>query len=77
MKQNVKQHLHENEWKYHTGMQKMLQHWEEKTKDAFLKLLESKRTYLEDLIKDTPINEEIIRNQLYQIDLEEERLRMP
>lgn len=69
-------------------VQRMLQHWEEKskvadddwmngkTKSILLKMLESQREYLKNLNKDPSINEEIIRNQLYQIDLEEERLKM-
>ena len=72
----------------HAEMQKTLQHWEEKSKTAddsvmnektrsiFLEILESQREYLKNLNKDPSINEEIIRNQLYQIDLEEERLKM-
>lgn len=39
-------------------------------------MLEVQRQYLSDLNKDPKINEEIIRQQLYQIDLEEERLKM-
>ncbi|UAY53635.1 Na+/H+ antiporter [Ferruginibacter albus] len=79
---------HENEWKGHDGMQQLLHHWEEKTKASddswmdeniktiFLEMLESQRQYLSKLNKDVTIDEEIIRTQLYQIDLEEERLRM-
>jgi CPA1 family monovalent cation:H+ antiporter len=48
----------------------------EKTKSIFLEILESQREYLKDLNKDPSVNEETIRNQLYQIDLEEERLRI-
>ncbi|MBL7711629.1 MAG: cation:proton antiporter, partial [Chitinophagaceae bacterium] len=67
---------------------KMLQHWEEKskapedsrmndnTKAILYELLESQRRYLAELNKDAAINEEIIRQQLYQIDLEEERLKV-
>lgn len=47
----------------------------EKTKIIFLEMLESQRQYLEDLNKDPKIDEEIIREQLYLIDLEEERLK--
>jgi CPA1 family monovalent cation:H+ antiporter len=71
----------------HAGMQKLLHHWEEKskasnddwmnekTKIIFLEMLESQRNYLEDLNKDITIDEEIIREQLYLIDLEEERMK--
>jgi CPA1 family monovalent cation:H+ antiporter len=69
-------------------MQKTLQHWEEKSKTAddsvmnektrsiFLEILESQREYLKNLNKDPLVNEEKIRSQLYQIDLEEERLKI-
>lgn len=39
-------------------------------------MLESQRQFLAELNKDVSVNEEIIRHQLYQIDLEEERLKM-
>lgn len=67
-------------------MQKLLTHWDEKVKAAddnwmnkktkllFLEMLESQRQYLAELNKDPSIDEEIIRMQIYQIDLEEERL---
>lgn len=95
MKQGLKEHTYQFlRGKYdgglrdHAGMQKLLQHWEEKTKAAddewmnkktktiFLEMLESQREYLAELNKDPLVDEEIIRNQLYLIDLEEERLRM-
>lgn len=72
----------------HEGMERMLKMWEERTKAAdnmlmnektkviFIEMLESQRQYLTELNKDPKINEEIIREQLYQIDLEEERLKM-
>ncbi|MFT3980041.1 MAG: Na+/H+ antiporter [Ferruginibacter sp.] len=78
---------YENELKGHAGMEKLLQHWEEKskasddswmnerTKQIFIEMLESQREYLSELNKDDTIDEEFIRRQLYQIDLEEERLR--
>jgi Na+/H+ antiporter len=80
-----KQHKHPDT---HAGMAKMLQHWEEKskapdeswmnekTKIVLYELLESQRQFLSELNKDATINEEIIRQQLYQIDLEEERLKV-
>jgi CPA1 family monovalent cation:H+ antiporter len=95
IKQGLREHVrrflqnkYDNEWQGHAEMQKMLQHWEEKSKTAdnsvmnektksiFLEILESQREYLKDLNKDPSVNEETIRNQLYQIDLEEERLRI-
>lgn len=81
-------HKHENEYQNHAWMQKLLHHWEEKSKAAdddwmdenakklLIEMLESQRQYLNKLNKDPKIDEEIIRQQLYQIDLEEERLRM-
>jgi CPA1 family monovalent cation:H+ antiporter len=65
-----------------------LKHWEEKNqanntdwmddkiKAVLFEMLESQRQFLTELNKDISVNEEIIRHQLYQIDLEEERLRM-
>jgi CPA1 family monovalent cation:H+ antiporter len=95
IKQGLREHVrrflqnkYDSEWRGHAEMQKMLQHWEEKSKTAdnsvmnektksiFLEILESQREYLKDLNKDPSVNEETIRNQLYQIDLEEERLRI-
>jgi CPA1 family monovalent cation:H+ antiporter len=69
-------------------MQKFILQWEErakatddnwmneKTKVIFVELLEIQRQYLVELNKDPKIDEEIIRQQLYQIDLEEERLKI-
>jgi len=47
-----------------------------KTKTIFVEVLEIQRQYLTELNKDPKIDEEIIRQQLYQIDLEEERLKV-
>jgi len=91
LKQHVYHFLknkHENELNGHAGLERMLKHWEEKieandtewmnekTKDIFFEMLESQRQFLSELNKDISVNEEIIRHQLYQLDLEEERLRM-
>ncbi|NML71356.1 Na+/H+ antiporter [Chryseobacterium sp. RP-3-3] len=91
LKQHVYHFLkakHENELQGHVGIEMMLKHWEEKTKAndddwmneknkiIFVEILESQRQYLSELNKDITINEEVIRQQLYQIDLEEERLKM-
>lgn len=79
---------YENELKEHAGLQMMLRHWEEKiqspnenwtnekTREIIFMMLESQRAYLNSLNKDASISEEIIRAQLYQIDLEEERWRV-
>ncbi|WP_316802052.1 Na+/H+ antiporter [Pedobacter nototheniae] len=95
IKQKLRQHIsqflknkYENELHDHRAMEKILRHWEEKTKAAnddwmddkiksvFVEMLESQRQFLSELNKDPTINEEIIRTQLYQIDLEEERLKI-
>lgn len=72
----------------HTGLEKFFKQWEErakasddswmneKTKKIFREILESQRAYLAELNKDPKIDEELIRQQLYQIDLEEERLKI-
>lgn len=79
---------YDNELNGHAGMEKFLKHWEEKskatddswmnekTKIIFVELLESQRQYLTELNKNSSINEELIQQQLYQIDLEEERLKV-
>jgi Na+/H+ antiporter len=91
LKQHVYQFLktkYENELNGHAGMEKFLKQWEErakatddswmnnKTKIIFVEVLEVQRQYLVELNKDPQIDEEIIRQQLYQIDLEEERLKI-
>ncbi|MDT4843696.1 Na+/H+ antiporter [compost metagenome] len=72
----------------HAGMEKFLKQWEErakanddswmneKTKAIFIEMLDSQRQYLTELNKDPNIDEDIIRQQLYQVDLEEERLKI-
>lgn len=84
----VLKNKYENELQGHEGIEKILKNWEErakatddswmneKTKTIFVELLQSQREYLTELNKDPSINEEIIRQQLYQIDLEEERLKI-
>lgn len=79
---------HEKELNGHAGIERMLQHWEEKIKAddvgwmneknkiIIVEMLESQRQYLSELNKDISIDEEVIRQQLYQIDLEEERLKI-
>lgn len=91
LKQHVYQFLknkYDSELNGHPGLEKFLKHWEEKakatddswmnekTKIIFVELLESQRQYLSELNKDPSINEDIIRQQLYQIDLEEERMKI-
>jgi CPA1 family monovalent cation:H+ antiporter len=75
---------HEND----PGLQQLLKMWEakndtagqewmnEKTKAILIEMLDHQRQYLSELNKDPLIIEELIRAQLYQIDLEEERLKV-
>ncbi|OJV54745.1 MAG: Na+/H+ antiporter [Bacteroidetes bacterium 43-16] len=91
LKQHVYQYVkekYEQEMNGHEGMQLFMKQWEEKAKAAddtwmnektraiFVEVLEIQRAYLTELNKDPHIHEEIIRQQLYQIDLEEERLKV-
>lgn len=91
LKKHVYDHIKEKYQKEldgHEGMQMFMRHWEErtktnddnwmneKTKVIFVEILEIQRQYLTELNKDPRIDEEMIRQQLYQIDLEEERLRV-
>ncbi|MEO8763562.1 MAG: Na+/H+ antiporter [Ginsengibacter sp.] len=81
-------HKFEDELNGHAGIEQFIKQWEgrskaeydgsmnEKTKSIFLELLESQRKYLTELNKDPEIDEQIIRQQIYQIDLEEERLKI-
>ncbi|AKD55679.1 Na+/H+ antiporter [Spirosoma radiotolerans] len=91
LKQHVYEFLknkYETEPNGYAGMEKFLKQWEERakatddswmterTKVIFVELLECQRQYLTELNKDPKIDEVIIRRQLYQIDLEEERLKI-
>lgn len=69
-------------------LQKMIDQWEykisqpehlrmtERTKQNYLELLENQRKFLSGLNKDPELHEEYINWQIYQIDLEEERIRL-
>jgi Na+/H+ antiporter len=91
LKNHIHQFLkskYENELSGNAGMESLLKLWEERAKATddslmsetkkkiFLEMLESQRLYLKELNKNPGIDEEIIRGQLYQIDLEEERLKI-
>jgi CPA1 family monovalent cation:H+ antiporter len=95
LKQGLRHHSYhflkdkyEHELNGHDGLQKMLQHMEEKKnigtdgwmndkmKIVYLQMLESQRQYLVQQNKDIHIDEEIIRQQLYQLDLEEEKMKI-
>jgi Na+/H+ antiporter len=69
-------------------LQHMITQWEHKinqpehlkmskaTKEAYLELLEKQRQFLAELNKDPAIDDEIILDHIYQIDLEEERVKL-
>jgi CPA1 family monovalent cation:H+ antiporter len=96
IKRELKEHTYlflknkyDNELHDHAGMQRLLQHWEEKnktaeeedwmtdqTKSIYKEMLEVQRNYLIELNKDITVDEEVIRMHLYRIDLEEERLNV-
>lgn len=80
---------YDGESQQQTGIQKLLLYWEDKTKEAnndewitdeakilLIEVLEVQRAFLTELNKDPSINEDIIQTQLYQLDLEEERLKI-
>ncbi|MEX6690819.1 Na+/H+ antiporter [Danxiaibacter flavus] len=90
LKHHVHEYLkkrYENDPDPNEGVSKLLETWEKKTKASddswmnkktkavFIEMLNVQRQYLEELNKDPKIDEGIIRAQMYQIDLEEERLR--
>lgn len=78
----------ENGQHEHEGIKTVLEHWKikalsvhddalsDRTTTIQLELLASQREYLIKLNEDPNVSEEIIRTQLYQIDLEEERLKL-
>ena len=69
-------------------LQRMIEQWEhkisqpenmrisEENKRNYLDLLENQRQFLAELNKDPSLDEDIIRWQTYQIDLEEERIKL-
>ncbi len=90
LKQHVYDFLknkYENELKGNKELEYFLLKWEEKMKAAdeswmnekirniYMEALECQRQYLSELNKDPEIDEDMIRMHLYQIDLEEERLK--
>lgn len=80
-------HKYQNVLHGNSGLERIMKHWEDKmnasddsgisdeSKELFYELLENQREYLTELNKDPTVDEEIIRQQLYQIDLEEERIK--
>ena len=78
----------DGEWKGELYVQNLLQHWEEKikipdedwrnekTKKIYLEMINSQRAFLIQANQDPLLDEEIIRNQLYLLDLEEERMKL-
>lgn len=69
-------------------LQRMIEQWEhklsqpenmkisEENRQSYLELLDDQRKFLAELNKDPLLDEEIIRRQTYQIDLEEERIKL-
>lgn len=67
---------------------RMMEQWEHKithpehlimskdTKNKYLELLEEQRHFLSELDKDPELDDEIIKLQIFQIDLEEERIKL-
>ena len=78
----------DGEWNGNLHVQKLLQYWEEKikmpdedwrnekTKKMYFEMLDSQRTFLMQANQDASLNEDIVRTQLYLIDLEEERMKL-
>jgi CPA1 family monovalent cation:H+ antiporter len=78
----------DGEWNGNPHAQKLLQHWEEKiktpdedwrsekTKKMYFEMLDSQRGFLIQENQDPSLNEEVVRHQLYLIDLEEERMKL-
>jgi monovalent cation/hydrogen antiporter len=90
LKQHSYNHIkskYEKDWVGHTGIERILKHWEDQAenqdiqwidddvREVLLEMFELQRIYLNELNKDPEISEDIIRQQIHQIDLEEERLR--
>jgi len=75
-------------WKDDPHVQSLLRHWEEKTKTPdedwrneetkkrYFEMLNSQRAFLLQANQDPSLNEDIVRHQLYLIDLEEERIKL-
>ncbi|ASZ14953.1 Na+/H+ antiporter [Chitinophaga pendula] len=69
-------------------LQRMIEQWEHKikqpdnlrmskeSKQNYLELLERQRSFLTTMSQDPELHDEIIRRQIFQIDLEEERIRL-
>ena len=95
IRKGLKEHTHhflrtkfDGEWNGNPHAQKLLQHWEEKsktpdedwrsekTKKMYFEMLNSQRAFLIQANQDPSLNEEIVRHQLYLIDLEEERMKL-
>lgn len=79
---------YESELGSDVGMEEFIKQWaeratatesslmNEKNRAVSVELLESQRHYLTQLNMNPTIDEDLIRQQLYQIDIEEERLRI-
>ncbi len=79
---------YDGEWNGNHQVEKLLQHWEEKLKlpdddwrnekykKMYFEMLNSQRAFLLQANHDPTLNEDIVRHQLYLIDLEEERMKL-
>lgn len=91
LKQHVYEYVrmkYTNEANPHAGIQQFMRKWKERTKvndedlmsnstkAIFIEILDIQRQYLAVLNQNPKIDEEVIRQQLYQLDLEEERLKI-
>ena len=75
-------------WNGDQHVHRLLQHWEEKaktpdedwrneeTRKMYFEMLNSQRAFLLEANQDPSLNEDIVRHQLYLIDLEEERIKL-
>lgn len=73
--------------KENLAMQRIFKYWEDQSKaqetkwidedikDVLIEIFELQRIYLSELNKDPEIDEDLIRQQIHQIDLEEERIK--
>jgi monovalent cation/hydrogen antiporter len=78
----------DGEWNGNPHVQRLLLQWEEKiktpdedwrnedNKKMYFEMLNSQRSFLMQANQDPLLNEEIVRHQLYLIDLEEERMKL-
>jgi CPA1 family monovalent cation:H+ antiporter len=83
---NYVKEKYDNEYQGDASMERILKYWEDQSKiqdnnwmngvskQMLLEIFAVQRVYLTDLNKEAEFDEELIRHQIYQIDLEEERI---